>query len=126
MLKIDSTFNKNTSLLVFPSVKDWKGLSITQGIDNNKELESFVVKSAVNSGIDTASAFPFLIKGEIKLVNWHVIDWIEGDTVHTHEKHKNAGLYGTIKNEEVIMFGFYSNKHKGVFTPNPQIFTCIF
>jgi alpha-acetolactate decarboxylase len=67
-------------------------------------------------GIDTALAFPFMITGVLKAVDWHVIDWPDGDTVHTHEKHKSSGLSGTMEEAEVTIVGFYSSKHHAIFT----------
>jgi acetolactate decarboxylase len=31
-------------------------------------------------------------------------------------KHIHSGMYGTFKNTEVEMLGFYSNKHHAIFT----------
>ena len=45
-----------------------------------------------------------------------LIDWPEGDTEHSHEKHIHSGLYGTLENQTVEMLGFYSNKHHAIFT----------
>jgi len=57
-----------------------------------------------------------LIEGTIKSCDWHVINWKDGDMVHTHEKHITSGLYDTIENREVEMLGFYSNSHHAIFT----------
>lgn len=45
-----------------------------------------------------------------------MIDWPEGDTIHTHEKHQESGLHGTITSEEVEILGFYSKHHHKQFT----------
>lgn len=49
-------------------------------------------------------------------MKWHVIDWKEGDAEHTHEKHRNSGLNGTLIRESVEILGFYSGRHHGLFT----------
>jgi len=59
---------------------------------------------------------PFLISGKIKFIDWHVINWDPADKVHTHIKHTNSGPHGRIKDAEVLILGFYSNKHRAIFT----------
>ena len=49
-------------------------------------------------------------------MDWHVINWKDGDTEHSHEKHITSGLNGTIKNQEATLLGFYSNSHHAIFT----------
>src|SRR5690606_22057074 len=59
--------------------------------------------------------FPFWLTGE-GTADWHVIDWPAGDSLHTHEKHKKAGLHGRIKLKNAKIIGFYSPKHAGIYT----------
>ena len=60
--------------------------------------------------------FPFLIEGTPESFDWHVINWPEGDTEHSHEKHIKSGLNGSIESTPVEMLGFYSNAHHAIFT----------
>ncbi|MFK5982297.1 MAG: decarboxylase [Flavobacteriaceae bacterium] len=115
-LKIDKTFNKRATLLVYASVENWKDIKIPAEVITYGQLEVFVKKAASENGINVEEPFPFLLEGEIQKFDWHVINWRDGDTIHTHKKHKTKGMYGTIKNKEVEMLGFYSEKHKAIFT----------
>ncbi len=115
-LKTDKTFNKRATLLVYASVEKWKDLKIPAVVITYEQLENFVKKAATENGINTEEPFPFLLEGVIQKFDWHVINWKDGDTIHTHKKHKTVGMYGTIKNKEVEMLGFYSEKHKTIFT----------
>lgn len=112
----DRTYDKNATLLVYASVSEWDEVPVPADITNLDELEAFIEESAGNSSIDMEKPFPFLIEGSIGSLDWHVIDWVEGDTVHTHEKHKTSGLNGKLSNEPVNILGFYSNKHHRIFT----------
>ena len=114
-LKIADTYNVNASLLVYSEVKEWN----TCKIDDNKtksQLETKIFELAKANDIDTEEPFPFLIEGTVASLDWHVINWKDGDTEHNHKKHKESGLNGTLKNREVVIIGFYSTKHKAVFT----------
>lgn len=115
-LHIDNSFNRNAVLLVYAQVKKWQEVAIPGNIGNHNETESFILEAAKKRGINVDAPFPFMIKGKISRAEWHVIDWQEGDTEHTPEKHKASGLRGEIENREVRLLGFYSDKHHAIFT----------
>ncbi len=115
-LKFDNSFKKNAALLVFARVEKWQKIAIPKKIRTYSELEEFILGSARGNNIDTEEPFPFMLNGKVESVEWHVMDWKEGDTEHTPEKHKNSGLRGTLTDENVQILGFYSNKHRAIFT----------
>ncbi len=115
-IQIENTTKGKAALLVYAQVQDWISLSIPKSIDTKKHLEAFVFEKAEALGIATEDPFPFLIEGEISKLQWHVIDWPEQDMVHTHQKHQESGLNGSFSNEQVKILGFYSEKHKTIFT----------
>lgn len=113
---LDKTFEKKAALLVYAQVPNWQNIEIPAEIDSSTKLEEFIIQKAKDNAIDLAKPFPFLIEGEIESLEWHVIDWPENDTVHNHQKHKEAGANGKLNTSLVDVLGFYSAKHKGVFT----------
>lgn len=115
-LVFDSSFDKKACLFVYASVSKWKTISIPKTVKTYEELESFVAKTAKKNHINTDQPFPFLIEGTVKSFDWHVINWKDGDTEHSHEKHIHSGLFGTVKDRAVEMLGFYSNAHHAIFT----------
>ncbi|MEM7039693.1 MAG: acetolactate decarboxylase [Bacteroidota bacterium] len=115
-IETDQSFEKNATLFVYAQVEAWTEIKIPRKIKSYAQLESFVEQAAQKQGIDTELAFPFLVEGQLGAGDWHVIDWPEGDTEHTHEKHIQSGLNGTISNEKVKILGFWSNKHHAIFT----------
>lgn len=115
-MMIDNSFEKNACLLVSASVEKWESINIPNSIVTYKDFEFFVEQTAFKNGINTDKPFPFMIEGNAKSFDWHVIDWPEGDTEHSHEKHIHSGLYGTLENQSVEFLGFYSDKHHAIFT----------
>lgn len=115
-LIIDNTYNKNANLLVYGAVKDWETINIPDTIKNYDQFEIFVNQAANSFNIDTEKPYPFLLEGVVDSLQWHVIDWKDGDTLHTHEKHKKAGLKGTLINTKIEALGFYSKSHHAIFT----------
>ena len=115
-VRIDTSFQRHAAMLVYSQVPVWDSVPLPQGITTTEELEEVLPALAQNYAIDLEQAFPFLITGVVDSVNWHVIDWPEGDTVHSHAKHKKSGLHGKLADQDVTLLGFYSTKHQGVFT----------
>ncbi len=116
VLKIDKNFSGKANLLVYAQVEQWQKVNIPPEIGSVKALEAFVQEKAAELGLDVEAPFPFLLRGEAARIEWHVIDWPEGDVEHTHAKHKTSGLNGVLENDAFDIVGFYSNKHHGVFT----------
>ncbi len=115
-LKMDTTFHQKACLLVYASVEEWETIAIPPEVENRKDLEDYIVEKAASKGISSNTPIPFLIDGIAKKIDWHVIDWPEGDTEHSHEKHIRSGLHGQLENVDAQFLGFYSDKHKGIFT----------
>ena len=115
-MMLDDSFEKNACLLVLASVDEWESINIPNTVVTYEEFEGYVAETAAEKGIDIEKPFPFMIEGLAKSFDWHIIDWPENDTEHSHEKHIYSGLYGTLENQTVEMLGFYSNKHHAIFT----------
>ena len=115
-MMLDDSFEKNACLLVLASVEEWESIYIPNTVVTYEDFEVFVEEIALKKGINTDKPFPFMIEGIAKSFDWHIIDWPEDDTEHSHEKHIHSGLYGTLENQEAEMLGFYSNKHHAIFT----------
>jgi acetolactate decarboxylase len=113
---ISSQLDKNASLLVYAEVDAWDSYEVPTGISTSLELQSYIVEIAKVSGVGVNLPFPFLLQGEVDSLSWHVIDWKNGDTEHSHVKHQTSGLNGVLENEVVEVLGFYSENHKGIFT----------
>lgn len=115
-LVFNKSFDKKASLLVYASVSKWRTINIPVTVVTYEQLEVYVQEIAQRNNINTAEPFPFLIEGTAKSFDWHVINWKEGDMEHSHQKHINSGLHGTIKNSAVKLLGFYSDSHHAIFT----------
>ena len=114
-LQIKDTYKVNAVLLVYAEVQEWQEFKL-ENIVTKDDLENIIFETAKTSGINMDEPFPFLLNGQVASLDWHVINWKEGDTLHSHEKHKASGLNGTLKQTNVQVIGFYSTKHKAVFT----------
>jgi alpha-acetolactate decarboxylase len=114
-LRINDSYNLKASLLVYAEIEEWNEFNL-DNIATKDDLERAIFETANANGINTEVPFPFLFKGTVESLDWHVINWTDGDKVHTHKKHKESGLNGRLKNRTVKVLGFYSTKHKAIFT----------
>jgi alpha-acetolactate decarboxylase len=114
-LKIIDSYKINAALLVYAEVEEWETFQI-ENITTKSDLEEKIFEIAKSQGINTEKPFPFLLEGNVAALDWHVINWKKGDTIHNHKKHKESGLNGTLRNTDVEIVGFYSTKHKAIFT----------
>ncbi len=103
------------AMLVYAQVPGWKPVNISDEINDYTSLEKAVEKFALQNGQNLDEPFPFLINGKITNASWHIIDWKDG-VAHTFDNHKQFAKYGSFANEEVVLLGFYSNKHHSIFT----------
>lgn len=115
-LAIDNSMAHQATLLVYASVDKWTSSTIPDNVSSYEDLEKHIEHSAKDHGINTDEPFPFLINGQIKSFDWHVIDWKDGDTEHSHEKHIASGLHGTLTDQDGEILGFYSDSHHAIFT----------
>ena len=115
-LSISNSFDHKATLLVYANIDKWKSFDIPRKIVSLEALEKHIEQVAKDNGINTDEPFPLLISGVANSFDWHVINWKDGDKVHTHEKHITSGLHGTLKNQAVDILGFYSNSHHAIFT----------
>lgn len=113
---IDQTFEWKAGLLVYTNFSAWVEIEIADSIRSYEQLENYLEIVAQEHGIPTDEPFPFRLEGPAASVEWHIIDWPEGDSVHTHEKHKTSGLHGVETNWEAEFLGFYSDAHHAIFT----------
>jgi len=113
---MNNYYSNKAALLVWTQVEEWESISIPSEVKSKKDLEAFVKLKADSLNLPKDEPFPFLLEGNFSQIDWHVIYWPEGDKVHTHKKHKEAGLNGRLENENATVLGFYSEKHKAVFT----------
>ena len=114
-LHFSDDYNRKAALLVYAQVSQWETFTL-ENITTKQQLEKVIFKTAKDFQIDTEEPFPFLLEGTIARLDWHVINWKKGDSIHSHKKHQESGLNGTLENKAVHILGFYSSKHKAIFT----------
>lgn len=104
------------TLLVAAEVPAWSSHKVPRRVRSQADLESFLRQKAEQAGLDVEAPFPFRLTGVFDQVQWHVVNWVEGDMEHTCEKHKTTGPHGTLASVEGEVLGFHSLHHHRIFT----------
>jgi hypothetical protein len=115
-LNVETGFKINACFLVYAQVSAWRAVIIPGAIADEATLETDIVKFAAELGIDVSRPFPFLLNATPKRVTFHVLDKRDG-LPHNPELHEKAKVRFTLEREPVEVIGFYSNRHRGIFTP---------
>lgn len=102
--------------LVWSYVAKWRELTIPDDVRTYKQLEMFVAQKAVEIGLNSNKPFPLLLKGKAEKATFHVVNYQSDGTPLTREKHDAAKAVFPVENEAVNIAGFYSTKHKGIWT----------
>jgi acetolactate decarboxylase len=90
----------------------WETQKLPKEITNLKSLEKFVTDKASA----TDQPFVFKLSGRVMAASYHIQNLAVGSKV-TNPTEAHAGQRSfNIENEEVIIVGFYSKNHKGIFT----------
>lgn len=107
--------NSKAALLVYTDNQHWLPIEIKILVNGTRELEKIISDNANKYYPGSDKPIPFMIKGNIPSLRWHVINAPESYE-KSHQGFMQSGLQGELKNQNSILLGFYSKKHQGVFT----------
>jgi acetolactate decarboxylase len=109
-IKIDSSFNIETTLLLYAKVEEWKAVTLPADVTTMKQLQQFIGNQADKYKIPKDCASPFLLKGIAVSGIWRVVDWDKNDKEITYKKTVQSGISNSFSNEEITAIGFYSKE----------------
>ena len=116
-VRVEASLDHGACFLVYDHVAAWHDAAQPRGIDDEPALTSAVLQAAGAAGLD-ANAEPliFLLRAPAATVTYHVLDKRDGRP-HTPARHEEAKVRFTVEREAVDVLGFYSPRHRGIFTP---------
>jgi acetolactate decarboxylase len=115
-LRVEDSFDHEACFLVYDQVAAWHEAVQDQAIDGEAALETALLKAAGAAGLDGDAPLVFLVRAAVADVTFHVLDKRDGLT-HTPELHERAKVRFQIERQAVEVLGFYSSRHRGIFTP---------
>ncbi len=116
VITTETEFNVNACFLVYAQVNEWRETPLAEAVTDEKALETRIVQIALELRIDVRRPFPFMIRATPEHGSFHILDKRDG-LPHNSELHEKAKVRFTIAREPVEVIGFYSSRHRGIFTP---------
>jgi alpha-acetolactate decarboxylase len=96
------------TLLALARVAAWHEVRVPADM-RQREFEAFVLREASSRGLDAATPFPFLVRGEFTTVLWHVVTGAAGGGHGaTHAQGHARNRVFEAGNATGVMVGFYS------------------
>jgi acetolactate decarboxylase len=115
-LRVEKSVEHEACFLVYDQVDAWHEDVQRQALDGEAALETAVLRAAREVGVDGAAPLIFLVRAAAADVTFHVLDKRDG-LPHTPALHEQAKVRFQIEKQAVEVLGFYSTRHRGIFTP---------
>ncbi len=109
---VEKRFDVSAPFFVYVNSTEWDKLELPSNIKSIQDLENFIdVKTT-----DFNRPFAFKLIGKVSNATIHIQNLPEGTKISSpKEAHLGQTNY-KLKNENIEIVGFFSTKHKGVFT----------
>ena len=101
---------------MWAQVPAWSELDAGVTPGGLEDIEREVVSFARECGLDPERPLPFRARVTALEATLHVLDKRDG-LPHDPERHEQAKVRRTLQHAAVELIGFYSQQHRGIFTP---------
>lgn len=111
-MKVEETYKLKAPFFVYANENEWNSEMVPDSIKTIKDLENYIEQRSKN----VTKPFVFKLTGQVSSAIIHIQNLPEGATVSSpKEAHKGQVKY-ELGESNVEIVGFFSKKHKGVFT----------
>ena len=111
-MEVFVTENVKAPFFGYDNIHEWKEISLSKQVKDLKSLEKFI--DQYNKSNDLP--FFFKLEGKIKVANIHIVNLPAGSVVKSPDDAHQGQVNYQLKDKLVTLIGFFSRKHKAVFT----------
>jgi acetolactate decarboxylase len=111
-MEVFVTENVKAPFFGYDNIHEWKEISLSKQVKDLKSLEKFI--DQYNRSNDLP--FFFKLEGKIKDANIHIVNLPAGSVVKSPDDAHQGQVNYQLKDKLVTLIGFFSRKHKAVFT----------
>lgn len=111
-MQVEESFTMRAPFFVYANVNEWHQHKLPDSIKTHKQLESFL--DQISKTVKTP--FAFKLEGDIETANIHVVNLPTGSIVRSPQDAHQGQVNYKVTNEPVEIIGFFSRKHKSIFT----------
>ncbi|HLF63033.1 MAG TPA: acetolactate decarboxylase [Saprospiraceae bacterium] len=109
---VEETYNVKAPFFVYANVARWKVRSLPHRIQTLTQLETYLDHITQRA----PRPFAFKLTGFIQTATLHIVNLPEGTSVHAPVDAHQGSMSYQLKNQEVIIAGFFSTQHQAIFT----------
>ncbi|WP_234423410.1 MULTISPECIES: acetolactate decarboxylase [Aquimarina] len=109
---VEKRFNVSAPFFVYANINEWDEIELPSNITTTQDLEKFIDERTT----ENKRPFAFKLIGNVSKAIIHVQNLPEGTKVSSPDEAHQGQTNYELKNEETEIVGFFSTKHKGVFT----------
>jgi len=114
LVHVIETYEGGVPFFVWAEVSVWQAVAVPSDVRTFKDLDTFVGNAGAKAGL--TQAFPFVVTGKPELIDFHIVD-AKPDTPPGMAGHEKIQIQFEVRRQEVMLVGFWSTQHQGIFTP---------
>lgn len=111
-MSVQKTFEASAPFFVYAHVHKWQEIDLPVSIKTLPELEKFINDKTA----DHKKPFAFKLSGKIANAVIHIQNLPKGTKVSSPDEAHQGQVKYQLQDETVNIIGFFSTKHKGIFT----------
>ncbi len=111
---VEESFEAGVPFFVWAEVPLWQDVAVPAQVRSFADLEGFIEQAGKAAGL--TQAFPFVVRGRPALIDFHVVD-AKPDTPPGMAAHQKIQIPFELHARQATLVGFWSNQHRGIFTP---------
>jgi acetolactate decarboxylase len=111
-MTVEKTFEVTAPFFVYTNVTQWDEIELPSNIKTIKDIETLVDQKTT----DYKRPFTFKLTGTISSAVIHIQNLPEGTKVSSPKEAHQGQINYKLEEQQATIVGFFSTKHKGVFT----------
>jgi acetolactate decarboxylase len=111
-MKVEETYDIKAPFFGYANIEKWTEQNLPDSVQTNPQLEAYLDKITKSS----KRPFMFKLKGIVETATIHIVNLPKGSTVSSPEEAHKGQTNFPLENEQVEILGFFSTKHKAIFT----------
>lgn len=111
-MKVEETYDIKAPFFAYANISDWSEQSLPETVQNLEQLETYL--DSITK--DSPRPFMFKLKGTVEQATVHIVNLPEGSKVSSPDEAHQGQVNYELQNEKADIIGFFSTKHKAIFT----------
>jgi len=111
-MKVEETYDIKAPFFAYANISDWSEQSLPETVQNLEQLETYL--DSITK--DSPRPFMFKLKGTVEQATVHIVNLPKGSKVSSPDEAHQGQVNYELQNEKADIIGFFSTKHKAIFT----------